>query len=94
MLAVTSGTTGKSCLIPKTIDNSRAFVEFGFSVGVYHSIFNALPKVRQLLKRKQRLAMKNITFLEHIKFKYRKLFSFTRLTCVLMGVTALGQSHT
>ncbi|XP_068741606.1 uncharacterized protein [Montipora capricornis] len=50
MLAVTSGTTGKSCLIPKTIDNSRAFVEFGFSVGVYHSIFNALPKADNLQK--------------------------------------------
>lgn len=46
MLAVTSGTTGKSCLIPKTRDNSRAFVEFGFAVGVYHTIFSALPQVR------------------------------------------------
>ena len=46
MLAVTSGTTGKSCLIPKTRDNSRAFVKFGFAVGVYHTIFGALPQVR------------------------------------------------
>lgn len=49
MLAVTSGTTGKSSLIPKTTDNSRAFVEFGFAIGVYHSIFNAIPKVRTQL---------------------------------------------
>ena len=47
MLAVTSGTTGKSCLIPKTRDNSRAFVKFGFAVGVYHTIFGALPQVRR-----------------------------------------------
>ena len=47
MLAVTSGTTGKSCLIPKTSDNSRAFVKFGFAVGVYHTIFGALPQVRR-----------------------------------------------
>ena len=47
MLAVTSGTTGNSCLIPKTRDNSRAFVEYGFAVGVYHTIFDALPQVRR-----------------------------------------------
>ena len=47
MLADTSGTTGKSCLIPKTRDNSRAFVKFGFAVGVYHTIFGALPQVRR-----------------------------------------------
>ena len=46
MLAVTSGTTGKSCLIPKTRDNSRAFIEFGFAVGVFHTIFSDLPQVR------------------------------------------------
>ncbi|XP_074623256.1 uncharacterized protein LOC141881388 [Acropora palmata] len=50
MLAVTSGTTGKSSLIPKTTDNSRAFVEFGFAIGVYHSIFNAIPKADNLQK--------------------------------------------
>lgn len=49
MLAVTSGTTGKSSLIPKTTDNSRAFLKFGFAIGVYHSIFNAIPKVRKQL---------------------------------------------
>ena len=47
MLADTSGTTGKSCLIPKTRDNSRAFVKFGLAVGVYHTIFGALPQVRR-----------------------------------------------
>lgn len=46
MLAVTSGTTGKSCLIPKTHDNSKAFVEYGFAVGVYYTMFNVLPQVR------------------------------------------------
>ena len=46
MLAVTSGTTGKSCLIPKTRDNSKAFVEYGFAVGVYYTMFNVLPQVR------------------------------------------------
>ncbi|KAL9966001.1 hypothetical protein ACROYT_G024006 [Oculina patagonica] len=50
MLAVTSGTTGKSCLIPKTRDNSKAFVEYGFAVGVYYTIFNVLPQADNLLK--------------------------------------------
>ena len=45
MLAVTSGTTGKSCLIPKTRDNSKTFVEYGFAVGVYYTMYNVLPQV-------------------------------------------------
>ena len=45
MLAVTSGTTGKSCLIPKTRDNSKTFVEYGFAVGIFYTIYNVLPQV-------------------------------------------------
>ena len=51
MLAVTSGTTGKSCLIPKTRENSKAFVEYGFAVGVYYTLFNVLPQVSGNLKK-------------------------------------------
>lgn len=50
MLAVTSGTTGRSCLIPKTRNNSRVFVEYGFSVGLYHTLFNVLPLADSLQK--------------------------------------------
>lgn len=70
MLAVTSGTTGKSSLIPKTTDNSRAFVEFGFAIGVYHSIFNAIPKVRTQLNLIQNQGLKNMLFWEEAHFKY------------------------
>ena len=50
MLAVTSGTTGKSCLIPKTRDNSKTFVEYGFAVGVYYTMYNVLPQVSQHIR--------------------------------------------
>lgn len=50
MLAVTSGTTGKSCLIPKTRDNSKTFVEYGFAVGVYYTVYNVLPQVNQHIR--------------------------------------------
>ena len=54
MLAVTSGTTGKSCLIPKTRDNSKAFVEYGFAMGVYYTLFNVLQVSGNLNKQCKR----------------------------------------
>ena len=61
MLAVTSGTTGKSCLIPKTRDNSKAFVEYGFAVGVYYTLFNVLPQVSGNLNKQCKRGEKKAT---------------------------------
>ena len=74
MLAVTSGTTGKSCLIPKTRDNSKTFVEYGFAVGVYYTMYNVLPQVSGHTSINANIGyLKNVVLFIYKQYSYRQV---------------------